>query len=248
MKSNWLDPAKKTRAGAFKPIPVGTRIHLGKGAEAIVVAANGVVVGETSSQRVVNENDRSSALFIRWGAFTYILDGDLGGGREACTERQTSQIDVQGRVARALVSEGLLPPGGVEIMHVAHHGSESSTSAAYFNLMRPKVALLSVGADQTKAFLHPRQDVVEKGLLQTTKASCVTAPPVKALLQTGVGAEGCSATGCTSFKGAPVGNIVVRTDGASSYSISVSRPPADLRHVRLGGAHPWKVPLQAASD
>jgi len=245
MLSHWLEPAKKTKAGAFKAIPVGLRIFLGDGAEAFVVAANGVVLGETNSAKVKNENDRSIALFIRYGQFRYMLDGDLGAGPEACTGRDTGQIDVQSRVARALIANGLMSEAdGVDVLHVSHHGSESSTSAAYYNLMKPKVALVSVGADQGTTFLHPRVDVVEKVLLQTQKVDCVTAPPVKALLQTGPGVAGCSSTGCTSFKGLPVGHIVVKTDGKANYTISVSKPPTSaVPHFSLGGAHPWKVEL-----
>jgi len=47
MISNQFTLAKSTKAGPFKPIPVGLRINLGHGAAAFVVAANGVVRGET---------------------------------------------------------------------------------------------------------------------------------------------------------------------------------------------------------
>lgn len=145
MLSNWFEPAKKTKAGAFKAIPVGLRISLGKGAEALVVAANGAVLGETKGRSVKNENDRSISLFVRYGNFHYILDGDLGSGPEDCTKHDTNQIDVQTRVARALIANDLMPEEhGVDVMHIAHHGSESSTSSDYYNLMKPEVGLISV--------------------------------------------------------------------------------------------------------
>ena len=40
------------------------------------------------------------------------------------------------------------PDFGVDVLHIAHHGSESSTSAAYYKLMKPEVGLISVGLDQ----------------------------------------------------------------------------------------------------
>jgi hypothetical protein len=87
---------------------------------------------------------------------------------------------------------------GVDAMHIAHHGSESSTSGAYYNLMKPEVVLISVGLNQG-TFLHPREDVVNKVLLTTKRSDCVKAPPLKALFQTEDGIKGCSSTGCTSF-------------------------------------------------
>jgi hypothetical protein len=246
MLTNWLNPAKHTKAGAFKPIPVGLRIPLGDGAEAHVVAANGVVLNDGQKVTVRNENDRSIALFIRYGNFSYILDGDLGAGKEKCTEHQTDQLNVQERVARALVKNGLMSAEqGVDVMHVAHHGSESSTSAAYFNKMKPKLALVSVGEDQG-VFLHPRRDVVERILLNIDRPDCVEAPPVLAVLQTGKGANlPCSKTGCTSFAGAPVGDIVVKTDGKEDYTVEVQQAPnrAAKKYMQLKGAPPWRIPL-----
>lgn len=250
MRSMWLDPAKETRAKDFKAAPVGLRIHLGDGAEAHIVASNGRVVGEAKGLKVRNENDRSISLFIRHGRFTYILDGDLGGGSEECTGRRTSQIDMQTRVARALIAQGLMPEAtGVDVLHVAHHGSESSTSAAYFNLMKPEVALISVGEDQGD-FRHPRQAVVDKVLLDRKLArslDCVVEPPVKAVLQTGKGAGTCAEddnASCTSYSGSPVGNIVLSTDGKTNYTITVSKPQGAKKLEGLG-PHPWTFPLVA---
>ncbi|MFG6416999.1 ComEC/Rec2 family competence protein [Roseateles sp. DC23W] len=225
MKSHWLDPAQKTWAKKFKPIPVGLRIALGDGAEAHVVAANGVVLGETTSPAVRNENDRSIALFIRHGNFSYILDGDLGGGNDPCTDHQTSQKKIQERVARALVAHDLIPEGrGVSVMHVAHHGSESSTPSGYYNAMQPEVAVISVG-DNQGSFLHPREDVIDKVLLQTVKVSCSLVPPVKAVFQTSEARpkEPCSSTGCISTKGLVAGSFVITTDGRNGYDIKTEK-------------------------
>lgn len=240
MQSNWLGPAKKTKAGAFKAIPVGLRINLGKGAEAFVVAANGAVIGDTKAVKIKNENDRSISLFVRYGSFHYIVDGDLGSGPEKCTGHDTDQLDVQTRVAQALIANDLMPKDrGVDVMHIAHHGSESSTSATYYNMMKPEVGLISVGRNQG-TFLHPRQDVVERVLLGNDRAPCVSAPPLKALFQTDEGIKGCSKTGCTSFAGMVVGDIKLVTDGASGYTITVSN--------RLHGKSTVKMPTQKRWD
>jgi len=50
---------------------------------------------------------------------------------------------------------------GVDLLQIAHHGNESSTSAAYYNIMKPEVGLISVGKNQG-SFHHPREDVVDR--------------------------------------------------------------------------------------
>lgn len=219
IRSHWLEPATKTTAGEVMPIPVGLRISLGDGAEAVVAAANGKMI-DRSEVDVSDENDKSVVLFIQYGEFHYILDGDLGAGEEDCTEHNTGQRDVQSAVARALRDRQLLPVElGVDVMHVAHHGSESSTSAEYFDIIRPEVALISVGLNQ-RSFLHPRVDVVERVLLGPDRPSCVEAPVVRAVFQTEDGKTGCSSTGCTSFAGIVAGDIKLSTDGRTGYRIS----------------------------
>lgn len=249
MLSNWFEPAKKTKAGAFKAIPVGLRISLGKGAEAFVVAANGVVLGETKVHPIKNENDRSISLFVRYGNFHYILDGDLGSGPEECTKHETNQIDVQTRVARALIANDLMSEEhGVDVMHIGHHGSESSTSSIYYNLMKPKVGIISVGRNQG-TFLHPREDVVDRVLLDSGKiprSACVNALPLKALFQTEEGIPGCSSTGCTSFSGMAVGDIKLITDGKTSYTITVSKRVHGTPKNKMPERDKWDFKLDEA--
>lgn len=251
LESHLFGPAKATAAGAFKPIPLGFRIDLGDGAQAVVFAANGKVLGEeipesdaegaTRSSGRINENDRSIALFINYGKFQYILDGDLGSGPERCSDHQTNQRDIQTKVAHALLGLGLMKEDmGVDVLHIAHHGSESSTSWAYYQLVKPEVGVISVGPDQGR-FLHPRVDVVEKVLTcQTTdgifhsdacsdelggdtRAECFQsserAPALQALYQTDFGSPGNSSTGSTSFQGLVVGDIQISTDGQTNYLV-----------------------------
>jgi len=248
-----LDPAKnETTAGAFKPIPLGFRFDLGNGAQAVVIAANGHVLGDEApkinsreahnDERRMNENDRSIALFIKYDKFQYILDGDLGSGPEHCSDHQTNQRDIQSKVAQRLIDLGLMDKqNGVDVLHIAHHGSESSTSWAYYQLVKPEVGVISVGPDQGN-FLHPRVDVVEKVLTcktvdgkfaqdacsekqgGDTRASCYSvkerAPALKALYQTDYGSLGSSSTGSTSFQGFVAGDIKITTDGTTNYSVS----------------------------
>ncbi len=219
IRDRWLGPAETTTAGAVRPVPVGLPIALGDGAQALVVAANGWIYGDPKRAEVKNENDRSVALYVTYKNFQYILDGDLGGGPERCSGHDTSQIDVQTRVARSLLNLGLMTRDhGVDVLHVAHHGSESSTPASYVNLMRPEVGLISVGVAQG-TFLHPRVDVVDGVLLQ--ESTCrFTTPRLLEVLQTEDGRAGESSTGETSFSGKTIGNIKLVTDGETEYRIT----------------------------
>jgi beta-lactamase superfamily II metal-dependent hydrolase len=224
IKEHWLEPAEATTAGAVRAAPVGLPIALGDGAQALVVAANGRIYGDPQPVELANENDRSVSLYITYGNFQYILDGDLGGGREACSNHDTDQVNVQTRVAQSLLNLGLMTGDhGVDVLHIAHHGSESSTPASYYNLVRPEVGLISVGVRQG-TFWHPRADVVDGillgGAVRDASACDLTAPPLVELLQTEDGKAGQSNTGSTSFSGKTIGNIKLVTDGEQEYTIS----------------------------
>ena len=88
---------------------------------------------------------RSIFLYLKYNNFDYVLDGDLGAGEDSeendcITDRDTSQRDFQTPTARVLVDLGMDENFGVDVLHIAHHGSESSTSADYFDLLSPEVA------------------------------------------------------------------------------------------------------------
>ena len=223
IRERWLQPAETTTAGAVRAIPVGLPISLGDGARALVVAANGRIYGDPTPVEVKNENDRSVSLYITYKNFQYIIDGDLGGGRESCSNHDTSQVNVQTRVAQSLLNLELMTDDyGLDVLHIAHHGSESSTPASYFNLVKPEVGLISVGVRQG-LFRHPREDVVDKILLDgplRATTECGLIDPLVELLQTEDGKEGSSSTGKTSFSGKTVGNIKLVTDGDIEYTIT----------------------------
>jgi competence protein ComEC len=221
LESNWKNSALDTTAGAIRDIPVGLNISLGDGAEMLVVASNGRIF-DGSLVKVKNENDRSVSLLIRYNNFQYILDGDLGGGKESCSSHVTSQKNVQTPIAQALLSSGLLDvTHGVDIMHVAHHGSESSSPSSYVSKIKPEVAIISVG-NPNCSYRHPRENVINT---LRGNNSCTGETKVTTIFQTDEGSEGCSRetvisrTDNSSIIG---GDIVISTDGVDKYSISTS--------------------------
>lgn len=213
----WNAAAATTTAGAPVPIPVGTVIPLGNGATMTCIARNGSIIGG-GSVSVSDENDRSIALLIQYGGFDYLWASDLGGGSDACTGRSTAQLNVETSVIRAISPGGAHPmitAGGIDLLHVNHHGSESSTNPDWFNLADPAVAIVGVGDGQTSGWDLPRIDVVEHVLLGQSSA-CVTAPPTT-VLQT---EEGAPAGSLTSHAGYCVGNIKITTDGLNIFTVS----------------------------
>jgi beta-lactamase superfamily II metal-dependent hydrolase len=212
----WNTASAGTTAGAPIAMPVGTVIALGNGATLTCIARNGSIIGG-GSVAVTDENDRSIALLIKYGGFDYIWASDLGGGPDACTGRGTAQLDVESSVINAISPGGAFPlisAGGVDLMHVNHHGSESSSNPTYFNKVKPAVSIIGVGAGESAGWDLPRIKVVDSVLLGSS--GCTTAPPAY-VLQTEEGAP--AGTG-TSHSGFCVGNIKITTDGISIFTVS----------------------------
>jgi beta-lactamase superfamily II metal-dependent hydrolase len=242
----WNTAAATTTAGSPTIAPVGGQIALGDGAKLTFIARNGSIIGG-GTVSVSDENDRSIAVLVQYGGFDYLWAGDLGGGSSdgACTGRSTSQKDVETAVIQAISPGGAFPmisAGGIDLLHVNHHGSESSTNHTYMNLARPEVAVIGVGAGQSSSFQLPRVAVVEHVLLAQATA-CVTAPPAR-VLQTEEGAP----TGPeTSFAGYAVGNIKIATDGVRTYTVTadgqVTQGPNEVGLAAL----PLTLPLDDVS-
>ncbi len=225
----------------IEPMPVDYQIDLGEGARATCVAVNGQVLGHGPvAGALENENDRSVGLLVQYGSFDYIVTADLGGGSEESTERYTSQADLETPLVRAILPGGawpLLSAGGVEVMHVAHHGSESSTNSAFMNGLSPRVACIAVGAGQASSWNHPRRDVVENVLLAGAEA--VTASPAL-VLQT---EEGAPVGPETSTAGYCVGAITIVSDGRSAFQVLADGGVSQGPDERVQAGLPCTLPL-----
>ncbi|MCU0285809.1 MAG: PKD domain-containing protein, partial [Acidobacteria bacterium] len=220
--TDFKNAAFGTSSGGAYAISLGQVINLGSGATARCIATNGSVIGVGAiSGGQNNENDRSVALLIKYGNFEYITTGDMGGGSDdgACTGRSTTQINMETPMVNAIMPGGaypLLSSYGAEVVHIGHHGSESSGNSDYMNLLSPQVACISVGSGQSIGWYHPRIDVVEHVFLSQT--ACITADPAL-ILQT---EEGSPTGSTTSYAGYCVGDIVISTNGLSYYTVSGS--------------------------
>ena len=86
-------------------------------------------------------NDDSLVLELRYGKAGVLLEGDA--------ERASEE---------AMVAAGLVRP--VTLLKVGHHGSGTSSTAAFLAAARPQDAVVSVG--RGNSFGHPKGDVVDR--------------------------------------------------------------------------------------
>ncbi|OGJ38402.1 MAG: hypothetical protein A2383_03025 [Candidatus Pacebacteria bacterium RIFOXYB1_FULL_39_46] len=88
----------------------------------------------------VDENDQSIVFLLEYGETRWLFTGDLGANGEL-----------------KLVKSGLLPR--VNVLKVAHHGSDSSSNLDFLTTIQPDLSIISVGADNK--YGHPTTTVLE---------------------------------------------------------------------------------------
>ncbi len=88
-----------------------------------------------------NENDYSIAMKITYRDFSLVISGDA----TASSERKMLKLGVD---------------LSCDIYYVAHHGSASSSSEAFLKAMKPGVAIISVGEDNT--YGHPTEECLKR--------------------------------------------------------------------------------------
>lgn len=128
-------------------------------------------------------NDASTVVRVRIGALRFLLMGDAEAGEEAWL------LDRLG--AEALQAT---------VLKVGHHGSRTSTTPAFLDAVRPRVALVSVGANN--GYGHPNPEVMQRLATQ----------------------------GATVLRTDQLGSVILRTDGtmleveAAGHRWTVARP------------------------
>jgi competence protein ComEC len=114
------------------PVP-GNTIDLDPAVKVEILAPN--------SPRYKDLNNYSIVLKVTYGKTSFLLTGDA--------ERESeSEILAKGYNLKA------------DLLKVGHHGSNSSTSAAFLKAVAPKFAIISVGADNK--YGHPSQTTIKR--------------------------------------------------------------------------------------
>lgn len=120
----------------------------------LVTSGNGCVYGQKRKNKPrLDENATSLSLVLNYGTFDYFIGGDLTGGGRSGSRRTT---DLETPTAQ-IVSK-------VDVLRVNHHGSETSSNAAFLEMLDPKVAIISVGngGSNKSRFHHPRRSVLDR--------------------------------------------------------------------------------------
>lgn len=95
---------------------------------------------ELTTAAGTDANDASVVIWVRFGAFDALLTGDVS-------------VEVERVLSRELRGE-------IELLKVAHHGSDTSTDSVLLARADPSLALLSVG--RGNRYGHPHPDVLAR--------------------------------------------------------------------------------------
>lgn len=99
---------------------------------------SGSVLGARSA---VNVNDASVVLWLRYGSFDALLTGDAD-----------SRVEF-GYLGTTLADDQ------VEVLKVPHHGSKTGITEAFLDWLKPQLAVISVGKNNT--YGHPAEEILE---------------------------------------------------------------------------------------
>lgn len=159
--------APRIAGGAGHRVPApGETLHLGGGVALEVVALNGLVAGGVVVP-TGSDNSNSIALLLRFGKFRYFTAGDLTGGLGDGCNSSMDNADVESAVAKQV--------GQVDVLHVNHHGSCTSSNAAFIRSLAPLASVISVG--ENNPYGHPDQGVLDR-VAQASKAVFLTSPGI----------------------------------------------------------------------
>ena len=194
MKSNsfiddYFEALSETGCGRRSPA-VGEVIDLG-GATALCVCLNGDVLGEGCAKWELSENALSMGFLITMGGFDFLVCGDL-------------TWDVEDLLADGITEYD------VDVLHLNHHGSASSTSWDFTEAAWPENAVVSVGS--SNSYGHPHEEVLEN-------LNCVEGPCGDRWLQNIYMTESGSGDNTADNLIDVEDDIVIVTDGRN-YSIN----------------------------
>ena len=113
-------------------------------------------------------NERSVTMYLTYGDFTCLLNGDLeGGGEERLLTYveaiRRSQGDTEGEMPGESSGNGAAKKrlsSELTLLHVAHHGSNGATSEAFLKEFAPLYAFVSCG--EGNRYGHPGEEAMQR--------------------------------------------------------------------------------------
>ena len=128
---------------------LGVRIREQRASESFELSGARVQVLAPTADYVPKEpgNNDSLAFRVSYGSRSFLLTGDL-----------------ESPVERRLLEGGALTP--VDVLKVAHHGSQTSSTPGFLEAVSPSIAMISAGFENS--FNHPHPEIVDRLLARHT--------------------------------------------------------------------------------
>jgi competence protein ComEC len=160
-------PYRESLEAAARQRVAWRRVHPRDSLEVDGVRIRFLAPDSTWTAGLSDANEASAVALVQYGQVRFLMTGDAEAGEEEWMLAHNA--------------DGLR----ADVLKVGHHGSSTSSTAAFIAAVRPRIALVSVGAANT--YGHPSIDVV------------------RAL----------GAAGAQVLRTDQLGSVVVRTDGRS---------------------------------
>lgn len=137
-------------AGLRRQTIPGMKIELGNNASLEVIVVNGRYAdGRTVFLNPDEENESCIGTLIQYGDFTYFTAGDLTGGGSPGGYETKDMETIAGDIL-----------GDINVLHIGHHGSDSSTNETFLTETKPEAAIISVGKNND--YGHPKPTVLKR--------------------------------------------------------------------------------------
>ncbi|MFH1829754.1 MAG: MBL fold metallo-hydrolase [Pseudomonadota bacterium] len=187
---DWIE---QEFADIRQTVYAGDQFNFGDVHMEVVAAGARLANGETiDAGDPPDENAKSIVLLIDYAGFRMLIPGDVTGGGGS-PPYQTPDIET-----------GLAPlVGDIDVLRVAHHGSDTNTNETFLSTTTPEVAIISVGDEND--YFHPHPSVIDRlinsgiTVYQTERGSLMSEGPTVA-----------------------DGHITVEVDGEGEYRIVIS--------------------------
>ena len=122
------------------PSVAGTPVPLGGGCTMRFVSVAGNIIGGGFRDPTGDDNAYSIGVLIEYGGFDYLSCGDLPTAWEDDVGAQLGSYNV-------------------DVLHVSHHGSSTSTSSSFISAINPEYAVISCG--DGNPYYHPTQQTID---------------------------------------------------------------------------------------
>ncbi len=114
---------------------------------------------------VQGPNEYSTVLFMKYGRFTALFTGDVEGEGLENVKKQLKEVLKKGSYRSGVGGSGATDEAiensfDITLLKVAHHGSRYTTDEEFLKLIKPQIALISCGRDNS--YGHPHEELLQR--------------------------------------------------------------------------------------